>query len=110
MQVCQHWRRFENFYADMGDRPTGMTLERRDNSRGYEPGNVVWAPNAEQQRHRRNNVLVDWGGKTYVLADLCRELGIRATHLYRNMKRGMTLVGAIEHLVELKEKRNGQIV
>ena len=48
---------FVNFYADIiaeiGDRPPGMSIDRIDNSRGYEPGNWRWATSAEQARNRR---------------------------------------------------------
>ncbi len=46
------WASFENFYADMGDRPEGMTLERRDNARGYSKDNCRWATRADQVRNR----------------------------------------------------------
>lgn len=54
IMVCDRWQNsFENFLADMGDCPNGLTLERKDNYRGYEPGNCVWATRAEQRRNRR---------------------------------------------------------
>jgi hypothetical protein len=37
--VCERWSTFENFHADMGDPPPGMSIERIDNNKGYEPGN-----------------------------------------------------------------------
>lgn len=51
--VCARWRVFENFAADMGERPPGTTLERNDNDKGYEPGNCRWATMQEQSNNRR---------------------------------------------------------
>lgn len=51
--VCERWRHsFENFLADMGDRPDGMSIDRADNDIGYEPGNCAWATTTTQNRHR----------------------------------------------------------
>lgn len=50
--VCQRWDSIEAFVADMGLRPDGMTIDRMDRTKGYEPGNCRWATDLEQQRNR----------------------------------------------------------
>ena len=55
--ICQRWASFENFHADMGDRPDGMTIDRIDNDKGYSPENCRWLPQLEQTRRQEKNKL-----------------------------------------------------
>lgn len=55
--VCARWLVFENFYADMGDRPSGMSLEREDVDGNYEPGNCRWGTSREQSRNKRSTIV-----------------------------------------------------
>jgi hypothetical protein len=53
ISVCKRWDRYENFLADMGARPPGLTLERIDNEGNYEPSNCCWATYSEQHENKR---------------------------------------------------------
>ena len=89
IRVCDRWHIFENFLADMGPRPgPEYSLDRIDNDRGYEPGNVRWHTWEEQQNNRRPTKRLTYAGKTQSVAQWARELGFDAATLYARINRG----------------------
>ncbi len=78
VKVCQEWLdSFEAFYEHVGKRPSlAHTLDRIENSKGYEPGNVRWATRHTQSRNTSRNVRLNYQGRVQVLEDWAKELGI----------------------------------
>lgn len=79
IHVCELWRHsFDAFLADMGPAPTQRhTLDRIDNTKGYEPGNCRWATAREQANNTRANRRLTWMGITATAAQWARALGVR---------------------------------
>ena len=96
IRICERWlgkNGFANFLADMGERPKGLTIERKDNNGDYSPENCRWASKMEQARNKRNTVLV-LNGET--LTECARRLGLnyKSLHGYHRM-RGLSIEEAI---------------
>jgi len=57
ISVCKEWMKsFKAFKEDMGERPEGMTLDRIDNDKNYEPSNCKWSTWSEQMKNRRDKL------------------------------------------------------
>jgi hypothetical protein len=86
--VCDEWRSFDAFFVAVGPRPSGAhSIERIDNERGYEPGNVRWATRAEQARNKRTNRYLTAFGKTQTIGDWAAALGLCTTTLIARLDR-----------------------
>ena len=95
--VCERWRKsFTNFLADLGPRPSkAHSLERSNNNRNYEPGNVVWATKNEQANNTRANVSITHNGETRTVAQWAALLGMSYGTLYHRLKRGVDIERAM---------------
>lgn len=76
IKVCERWRKFENFLADMGERPADRSLDRINNDGNYEPGNCRWATRKEQGRNTRANKFITFRGETLCLEEWALRTGL----------------------------------
>lgn len=85
ISMCAEWfNSFEAFYRDMGQCPTGHTLDREDNNVGYQPGNCRWVTHKVQCNNRSSNRLVTHKGVTQNITQWAESTGIMAgTIAYR---------------------------
>jgi hypothetical protein len=81
IKVCERWMKFENFYADMGDPPPGLTLERLDVNGDYCPSNCTWATQKVQCNNQRHVKKFTFNGKTLTLSEWAVETGFPFTAL-----------------------------
>jgi hypothetical protein len=77
IKVCDRWQKFENFLADMGERPSKKySIDRIDNDGHYTPDNCRWADRYEQQNNTRRNRLITINGETKTMSQWGRQFGI----------------------------------
>lgn len=86
--VCDQWQEFACFLKDMGERPDGTTIDRKDNDGHYEPGNCRWATIQEQNRNRRSNIRLTLDGETMCATDWAARLGKDAATILRRYHAG----------------------
>jgi hypothetical protein len=69
IRVCDRWKSYENFFADMGDRPDGHQIDRIDTNGNYEPGNCRWVTPKINSRNRTNNTRIEFEGELLTVAE-----------------------------------------
>lgn len=90
IKICERWRDFANFVADMGERPEGATLDRIDFDGHYEPGNCQWATMAEQGNNKSCNYVFQTPDGPMTTTELADRFGIRRQNVTRWARWGWT--------------------
>lgn len=90
---------FHDFMEALGPKPDpSYELDRIDNSKGYEPGNVRWVSRSDQMENRRSTRLVEWRGVTQSVAKWERHFGCRTNKLRARLNRGWSVERAFTDL------------
>ncbi len=93
--ICERWKDFAAFAADMGERPRGHSIDRIDNDKGYSPDNCRWATRQEQQRNRRLAVFVIVEGVQYRAIELAEIAGVKTDTIIERAKRGLSYADVV---------------
>lgn len=106
--VCAEWDDYAAFraWALANGYADHLTIDRRDNDRGYEPGNCRWATYAEQNRNYGRNRPVEHDGRTALIGDFAAEHGLPADIVKNRVRRyGWTMDEALKTPVQKRVKR-----
>jgi hypothetical protein len=95
IKVCDRWKYFDAFFEDMGEAPEGLSIDRIDNDKGYEPSNCRWASAAEQSNNTRKNVVLRYNNKVQTVSQWAREIGILQSTLSYRIRRGWAVERAL---------------
>lgn len=87
--VCAEWLDFPTFFAAVGPKPgKKYSIERIDNNRGYEHGNVRWATMKEQARNKRTNFFIEIDGEKKLAGEWAKESPVSARMIAWRVKNG----------------------
>ena len=86
IDMCDEWYdSFQKFYDDMGPRPKGLTLDRKDNNKGYSKENCRWATYTTQNRNKASNHLWEFNGEKKCITEWAQSTGVRKDTLRRRV-------------------------
>lgn len=109
--VCERWKTFAQFLADVGERPDpSLTLDRIDNNGNYEPSNCQWATLAQQGSNKRNNRILTFQGKSVTLAEWSRITGIKRTTIDQRLNYGYSVEQALSLPVRVRVRKKGSAI
>jgi hypothetical protein len=93
--VCEEWHDFRQFFADMGYRPRGLTIERIDNMAGYSKANCRWATMKQQQNNSRRNHRLELDGETRTISQWADHYGIQWDTIRSRLRYGWSIRKAL---------------
>lgn len=105
--ICDRWQDFDAFFADMGARPPGMSIDRINVNGDYEPGNCRWATAKTQANNTRVNRNITHNGETKNVTQFAEQFGIGSKTLLYRVKAGWPIEKALTTEPLIKRKLHG---
>lgn len=104
--VCDEWKLFSNFLADMGEREDTKTLDRIDSNKGYSKANCQWMTMREQANNTARNTFLTHEGETLTIAEWARKIGIAESAIRARVYRGKSAAEALSKVVQIKQHKS----
>ena len=108
--VCERWNDYTAFASDM--LPTwrpGLTIERKDVNKGYNPENCCWATTREQNNNRTDNVYVEFRGERHTVGEWATIVNIPYDILWRRLRRKERKKWSVEQAMTLPIKNQRRL-
>lgn len=97
---------FDAFLSEVGPRPTNKhNIDRINNKKGYEPGNVRWADDKQSSRNRSVGIEVEINKELMTIADASKKYGIKYATLYYRYQKGLSFLSPVRGTKDFKCKR-----
>lgn len=97
IEICDKWlNSFENFLADMGEKPDGKSIDRIDTNGNYDPKNCRWSDAYEQANNTRTNVKIEYNGEILTLSQWARRMNLQIQTLSYRLKQGWPIEDALK--------------
>lgn len=86
IRVCERWSGFAAFLADMGERPAGQTIDRRDVDGDYTPDNCRWATAKTQANNKTTSHRIEIDGVERTLQEWSEHFGVESSKVRWRLK------------------------
>lgn len=99
--VCKEWGDFQTFYEDMGPKPSPKhSIDRIDNSKGYNPNNCRWADDTVQARNQGKVKTFTVKGITGCIPEIAEHFNLNSNSIHKHMQKGKSITEAVESLLK----------
>lgn len=106
IRVCERWKKFSNFFEDMGFAPSPIhSMDRLDNNKGYYKGNCRWATPTEQSRNTNRNKIIYFNGEKKCASEWAEIYGIKYQTFLKRLQMGWKIKEALTKPISVSHQR-----